>query len=764
MPIDDSVIQKAIQLGTTYFQNENYEKAKQVFEKAIILTKSYSYDDLLTLRSQYGLDPLPTNGQVLPPPSSSASSSSPSPSSSLPKPRIYHPKYIKLLDNRAACWEKMGELEKALRDATKMCFIEPYNLKCFIRKGKILQKLHKLKDAYNTYKTALRNANFATDSLKINVSKTFIDIIVHQKNLVKDKILSSRTDSRARPLSSSSSNSDVSNQFKRKFIDPIREQRQQNGSKPKRIKSQSNIEESSNKPAQNIDFIAKLPLDIMPLVFQQFSTKQLIQLSYVSKTWHSKIFAFPHLFKDFNLNAISFKQFSKFDDFIKMIPKTIHRQHHHHNHESIDSQLIRSHPIRTLHISSKSNIEETKLCKNLFTTLQNNQCDNLKLVIPNTTTHHLARYIIPKTRIVETIKKLSLMMTLRADYEYECQVLTKFQNLRNLEVLFVNSMVPVNESFDSIRIEFLSENQLKHLESIKILCDSTKIRSFPFVSQLYHIHNSNIITHLTITGVTLPNPNVNGTVGLPLQENQFSWLKNFPNLKTLWLENNQNGQLSQFMKLLRDNPNFHNLERLTFRELATPTGFGLEPVQDAFYYHSNLKALKELDLMGSSINGIGLTRLISYCLPEELTKLNIGDCPFIKLQRFPNDNDSHVLSSSKFFDDVCMLKDLCLCQNGWLNDNSVKLLMEQAPMFSHLEKLDLSMNAAITGVSIYEFLKELKDQRDGDPLDYLIIDRCESISHITVNSIKATQLVKKVDCVYERENWRKFGINSYRFP
>ena len=49
------------------------------------------------------------------------------------------------------------------------------------------------------------------------------------------------------------------------------------------------------------------------------------------------------------------------------------------------------------------------------------------------------------------------------------------------------------------------------------------------------------------------------------------------------------------------------------------------------------------------------------------------------------------------------------------------------------------------------------------PLQNLVIDGCTSVSHITVNSLRASNLVAKVDCVYEREVWNRFGINSYKY-
>ncbi|CCC70922.1 hypothetical protein NCAS_0G00350 [Naumovozyma castellii] len=689
---NDSLVEKALSLGTTYFQSEKYTKAIKIFQKAIELTKSYSKNDIIELRRKHNLHSYPESANA------------------------YHPKYIKLLDNRAACWEKLGELERALRDSQKMCYIEPYNLKCYLRRGRLLQRLGKDKDAYKNYKEALQRVQDSKKTLKFELPTKFVQFIQNQKDIVRTRLIESKKHN-AEIITHEAG-------FKRKLIDPKSEQ-------SKRTKIIAEDSAKTESTPIGMDFIKRLPTELLPLIFKDFTSKELVKTMQVSKTWHRRLISLPDLFQVFDLSNITFKQFSQCHWFLKTLKRFQESDHR----------------IQTLRFSSRIVMDELKTLQALLMQLQNNTCTKLVLAIPNTTTRDLVQSIVPDDKLCHSVKDLSVVLKLRGDFEYECDLFSKFNQVKHLEVLFLTQLVPISVTLKNKIITPLKKDDVENLESLSIICNSGKVKRFPF-SKHISVFPPNNVTKLIVAGANLRS------------HDNLHWLRHFNNLKTLWLEDNHT-TLSDLMEVLRTDIIFHQLESLIFRESKVNNRF--EPVNaEASLYYDNLKNLKELDLMGTSISGLGLSILISCCRSERITKLNIGDCPFIHFRRLKNDNDPKVLSLSHFFNDVSNLEELCLPQSSSIDDNSLMLLSEQVPMFMKLKKLDLSMNPTISGVSIYQFLKELALIR-AKPLQNLVIDGCTSVSHITVNSLRASNLVAKVDCVYEREVWNRFGINSYKY-
>ena len=133
----EDVVEKALNLGFVYFKNEDYKNACNLFTKALRLALSYSQSKLEQIRESHGLSKRPFYETE----------------------KVVHPRFVKLLDNRAATWEKLGDLTKALKDANRAVKYEPYNLKCYLRKGKILQKLQLDDMALKNYEEGLQKAD-----------------------------------------------------------------------------------------------------------------------------------------------------------------------------------------------------------------------------------------------------------------------------------------------------------------------------------------------------------------------------------------------------------------------------------------------------------------------------------------------------------------------------------------------------------------------------------------------------------------------------
>lgn len=710
--MDDTIVDKALELGTKYFRNENYNKAKELFRKAVDLARSYDEQNLVTLRERCGLSKYSfgstVNGNT----------------------KVYHPKYVRLLDNLAATYEKLGELSKALNYAEKMARIEPFNLKCYIRLGKVLQKQGNDREAYAAYKMGLKKSKEAYDQYSMEVPQKFIDTIQNQKNIVKERL--TRKDSNK---TASSGNDASDSTRKRQYINPIEEHNRL--SKRKKGLNKIPLAEIS---APRLNLICGLPTELIPLIFNEFSSKELMIVTLVCKSWQTRILAQPQLFQKFILNSCTLRQVLKFCDFICSL------------YPSSDDKSLR-HSLEVVKYSSRTSAEEAKSVETLLSRLQNIHCEKLMLSIPSCTTAHLASFMASNVELCRSLKELSVIISLRADKPYEIDMLSRCENLKRLEVLIESSVVPIKKRIS--RTSSFIEPKLiptwaEKLESFSLNCDQNKVKSFPFITLVSHFP-ANHLSRLCITGVTFSS-----------DTNQFDWLSNFKFLKEIWFENNKSAKLAALMHLLRDYPLSNLLEKLTFREDRITSKFDMEETSENYFYYHNLQNLRVLDVMGSSISGLGLARILSYLRQNKIKKLNMGDCPYIKLQQFPCLNDTSVISPNDLLVAIPNLEELLVPQFGFLGDDTMKLFTEQVRYLENIKRVDLSLNPSITGVSIYELLKALKERRTV-PLEHINLDGCPSVSHITVNMLKAQGLVKHVDCVYERVVWQRFGINSLKY-
>lgn len=705
-------VDSAISLATTYFKNGQYIDAKKLFIKTLWLIKSYSKEDIMERRRQEGL--------IV---------------ELIPDTPLVHPRLVKILDNVAACYDKLGELDKSLTISDKMLKKEPFNLKCYIRRGKVLQKLRRDQDAYENYKMGLHKVKRASKDYKVRVSQKLIDIIVNQKNLVKQRL--SRDSVIPDPITTPTSS-------KRRFIDPIKEHQNQEESERKRLKVDKIEVTPVTIPVA--DFIGTLPLEVLPLILHQVTVKDLIHLCQVSRTYKRIVMKnYTYWFKNFKLTQMTTKLFGQFQEFIRKL-----------NSRSSFQEIPR---FDSIQLSSKMASEESKLLPKFFTLLQHCQANKMILSVPSCATSNIVRCMVPDDKFCTNIQELSITASLRSDKEYEINLLNRFQRLTKLELIFDSAVVPIRDSFNNNNnnIQSINENWCPDLKHIRVICDSKKIKNFPTRS-IFLVPDTKYdkLTKLCICGVTLCS-----------DTQDFKWLMKFPSLKELWLENNHNGKLSNLLNLLKTQNVFTDgsLESLVFRENMMYPRIDLEaiPMMTRYRYRCNLMNLKTLDLMGTSISGSGLHRLVSALSPQKLKSINIGDSPYVQLQQSSNDYNPNVFSPFDFFREFDNIEELFLPQLTSLNDQSLHILSLQVGDLYNLKKLDLSLNTTLTGVSLYEFVSKLYEIRNSIPLDWLVVDGCSSISHITINSIKARGYVNRIDCVYEREVWRQFGVNSFKY-
>ncbi|GAV51178.1 hypothetical protein ZYGR_0AD03610 [Zygosaccharomyces rouxii] len=679
--MEEEPLGKALKLGATFYRNENYRRALELFRRCLQLAKSYPEQELIKLRTRLGL-----------------------PKYNCPRSdKIYHPHYVQLLDNVAACYEKLAEFGMASEYTKRLIKVEPFNAKAYVRLQRLLQRRGKLDEAYGICKRGISNCKKFQEKYGIVIPSKPFEVLQRCEKSLQERIGPSE------PVN------------KRHIIEPDIPVVEAKKQKPERIV---------------LDFISGLPPELLPLILGGLTSKELIEVALVCKCWWNCVFAQPRLFQRVVINNGTYRQLNKFCEFAKRIRD---------RHGSLD----------LFKYSSRTPSDEAKSMEIFWTKLQGYKCRRLLLSVPRCTTEQLAQCMSRNTQLCQSLQELSMVVSLSSSKpDFDADMLNHCEHLKRLEIV-VSSCTSPNRIPELSRSSSFIETKLiptwaTNLVSLSICCDGARVDRFPFLTMISYFP-ANKLERLCITGVTFNQ--------LP---NQFDWLANFRYLKEIWFEDNKGASLAVFLQLLRDYPLGDRLEKLTFREYSTLSNIHLEPTSESYFYTYNLQNVKSLDLMGSSISGKGLQRLVSYLQPLNFRRLNIGYCPHIRLERYQHENDPSYLSATNFFMKFPYLQELIIPQFGALDDGKMKLLFEQTANWYHLRKIDLSLNLSITGVSVYELLKALLDTR-GYPLEHLIIDGCSSISHVTVNMIRAKGLASQVDCIYERDTWRRFGVNSLKY-
>ncbi|KAL3234580.1 Protein DIA2 [Nakaseomyces bracarensis] len=709
---DESVLNKAIDLGTTYFKTEEFRKAKSLFEKAVQLVESYSKEELVRVRGEYLVDELPDELYA----------------TFKCNKVVCHPKHVKVLDNLSACWEKLAIMDNALRVAHRMVKLEPFNIRTYVRKGRILLRLNKYRECYMNYREGIKRVQYAHDHYGVPYNKKMFQYCEQQKRIVKGLTIDKAPEVEKRQ----------DNPKRRVLIDPIAEQSQLK--KKKVVDLQESVHTSESR-----DFLAVFPAEINARIFRTIPSKQLCQMTLVSHEWREYLLATSSLFSTFLFHNLTLRQMNRFCEFVEKLYK-------------IKAVIDIKGPIhiKALKISCKTPTEEIKTLEIFFKRISPIiTCEKLILTTPNSTTSQLAK-LVPKTgTFTKGIKELSLMCILRADRQYELEILSPLTSLKRLEILFNNSVIPLSKMNDidglNIQLSKYDFGWTDNLQYLSLICDNHKVPKFPF-HEVLRSKQFHSLKKLCISGVKM----------IPLGD-QFDWLINFPHLNELWLEHNVNALLQHFLNTVRDIRLWDNLERLTFREDRTNEKFSLENVNRNFFYSHNLHNLKVLDLMGSSITGLGMTRLLQYLSPVGLRKLNLGDCIHVQFSKFaPRPNNESFLETAAVLAQLDSLEDLVIPKLSSLDDDAVNLISQYAHLLQSLERIDIALNHQVTGVSLYTLLKNLYTFRER-PLKALNIDGCNEVSHITVNMIKAQGLVDEISCIYDRDVWNQFGTNSYRY-
>ncbi|CEP60751.1 DNA-binding SCF ubiquitin ligase subunit DIA2 LALA0_S01e18118g [Lachancea lanzarotensis] len=681
----EDAVEKALDLGIWYFKQEEFKDALSLFTKALKLAVSYDEKRLEEIRVFHGLSkkPLPGSGELV------------------------HPRLVKLLDNRAAAWEKLGDLQRALKDACRCVRFEPLNLKCYLRRGKILQKLGKDQDALHTYTEGLRKMREMEEKWQLSSSPKLEALVNYQISLINSR-------SKAQVA--------LPKRKKRVFIPPPADGQ-------KDLPNHKNLK--TNATQLYVDIVGRCPLEILRVILLQLEATQIARCMLVSKVWLARISNLPEVFSRFDISFCNHRAIISFQKFVNKI-----------NHNQTGSK------IESVKFSNSSSSCEPRSLSLLIENMQ----PRVKTLILHSQTadfEQLTSALSKNTTLATGLERLSLSCGYRMNPSAMLDRLfvRSVTNISHLDLIFSTCMGTSRSSNISMAECGNEVQELQRLKSLKIICELKKmLHIFPLKSLLCS-GPLDRLEKLCICGVSFGA----GT--------GFGWLPHFKNLKELWLENNKDAYLEDFLRVVVYVPLFSRLSKLTFREHRISSQAAdvrqYPRLMENMILMKNISTLEHLDLMGSSISSHGLLSLLAAYPFNKLKRLNIGDCPHIHFQR---GNDVGYMDVKKLLKLVPHIEELLLPQSVALDDRGLKVFAQNVKYVKKLRRLDLSFNTSLTGVSIYELLRAFKEEFI--VLERLEIDGCLSVAESTANALKQSDLVKELSCSYEKSSWKTYGVNS----
>lgn len=646
--------------------------------------------------------------------------------------KLFHPKLISLYDFRLTAYLQLLEYRKAHSDALKMLDLQPYGVKPYIKLGVILSSQGRYLDAYHIYNRGLKAVE---QNSNINISKSLLAELQRQKQLVKNKLRrTSSQDTRC--------------------------------SKRPRLTNQV-LQEVYHKKSSH-DFVSKLPLELLSLIFRQIPMKELLQMTIVCKLWRTKILQLGELFTTFHISRpISTSEFNYFHSFLSRSSRPGYVRHL--EVLSINKVANEAYALRSL-CSNKVKLAITNLVLRLW------ELDLLQLIehLRNAGGKFCGRICLANFSI-STVPLI------------EHHLVRLLPNLSSLLLLFINGhsnlerskiRIPNQYSLEVAKLntalEFPKFTNLKRL----LLIAKKGQRYFPKRIPLDILFENNCLPslcELTIVGFDwdlVSSPNSCGRKILTL-----------PSLEMLFLEQNR----ALYLNHLANYSHIPNLKKLVFREINT--------IPEPLIHFPDFGQLTNLDLYNSGRPFTDLMTILDV-VGFQLKTLNIGGN---NITGFSGLNSTDVITDLETFvmavphlQSLLMPLVSCTDTNFKHFKNTIKTLQARdEAIFSNLGTLDLSFNE-ITTYGLLNFLgyKPPQIQRSQKSshsmssrvrvrtpvqateaplqapeitkirLSRVILHGMEGVSKNLIKEI-VPNYVQEIVCEPTRDSWFQFGINSY---
>ncbi|SGZ57201.1 CIC11C00000003575 [Sungouiella intermedia] len=754
MELEEEVIQEKIDLATHHFRSKNFSKCLELFNEITASFLSLDRHELKAIRKHYAL-----------------------PSDPIPGEKLVHPQLATVLDLRAATYEKLGEFQKAMKDAHTIISIKPSDCRGYLRKGKLLLRETNTREAYQCFQQGRYYVKRAKEQLSVEVSDRLLAKLeaeyqklnahlkiererekgsslkqTKERSLKLSTVLSVKHPASKLSLSAAKSKSFPSAlQMKLDEMLPL-----------KRSKSSSLMEVKKPKVQKFSpqDPFRVLPGDVIQHIFSLLPPNTLLRCHKVCRYWYQSLTSLPDLYKHIFTLKHGITP-SEYFQGLKLVKRVL--------------QIRYSRSVHAIRLGSTTNLPNLNKILESIITDKTLRLNRLEIINKLVCFEYLLKVLDKCNWNYEALQTIEyLRLGLNSSIPSYRVFLKLFPQLRSLDIIIIDQKFRETNKFflplDLTNMNmFLKESEILEsndiLESLSLVNHTALTKDFQSRGpgdRTYYTKPRFLAIKMTnlrkLTAVNFDFSNLEIDLGRFLSFNL--------QLKDLYLENNTNLSLKDFLTVLRlYEPEFH-LDRLTMREKQPQPSYGMAEmdVEGIRCLHS----LKHLDIYGSSLSCRGLLKMLSIANHQfQLQSLNIGNSCYIYLKRDSFVRGREVLNFGQVFELVPGLQNLYLNELD-LDNVSMKFLHNDLVKVTGyaecpLKVLDLSFCHQIDGIGLMNLVNASYSQPSEEStlqFDELILDGL-SINKLTLALLSKRELVTKVTCDPLKPKWRQYGINSF---
>ena len=542
---DLKLIEDKSKLAILYFKSQEYEKALGTYNVLINQLKNLPKSTIRQIRKDNNLQESPIVGPTI------------------------HPKLGSLIDQRAATYEKLGQIASALKDGRELTKLEPIGCKGYLRTGKLLLGMNKKVEAYKCYQEGIYIIEKAIKDYNINVpEKLFASLKLHYRELNRE----------------------------------LKQKRRTEDEYKKVVK----------KTRRSTDPFVHLPIDIIEIIFRDIPMNHILRLHLVSKLWYYTLTSIPSLYLFKCKSNIALSEFISGAKLFKKISS--HSTSKLIQQIKVNQVTTKAHFLKVLEVLIR---EPGMLVKNLDLIDKN---FNLQLF------YHLVSKFGWRWGNLRNLE--SLRIGINCSIKYGRVLLNMFKKLKVLEIVILQGE---KSSLDLIPIQEKMFKKLKDLEVEEypleklLLVNHTKLllnNPNPISAQTYNPYpifldkNFPALTELTLVSfdfaTTLP---------------EFGeFLTRIPKLTKLYLENNQNINMLIFLQMIINYRPEFKLQEFTFRESCAISPISLTEFRLGDLHQ--FKNIYKLDLYKNCLSVTGLLKLLKIC-GRSIRSLHIGHSHYI---------------------------------------------------------------------------------------------------------------------------------------
>lgn len=722
-------VEQSLNIAIDCFKRKKYVEALEIYNLIVRKIQKITTDELQTIRVKNGLTPTPIIGPVV------------------------HPKIGSILDQRAATYEKLNDLQRALRDGENLIKLEPISCKGYLRVAKLHTIMGNELESYKVLQRGVYTIESAIKKFRITVPEKLFESLKSKYAELNTKLKKRRNLTQL--IGTTPKNTSSQARALQLNLDDLM------GTKRSKTIASVSRTPSLSPATHSLDPFDYFPLELVCLVFMHLPFSTVLKCHLVSKNWYKSLILIPSLYTN-----IAFKNRLdkvEFQNGIKLIKKV---------HQNSSNKLIKSLKL------SKSYRQEYFCDIIKFLAFQSNlKFVNLDIVNPNASVGELLLSLIfskvntsnvsPKglEPFETTLKSLKLGVTSEIKHiPYLLGILDKLEELEIIQLSLheSNKTVYNQQQYPSIKQVFkdrMKVDNLKRISFIGYTNEDLKPNSSSIMIPILNLVLNK--TSASLMSLTIVSQNLIHFNSSNISFNQF------PCLEEVYFEDNSGYSLSDF--ILGFTSNGSSLKKLVFREKDLNTEFDVSTLRNLEF--PRLSNLQLLDVYSCNLTRDGLYKLLEVVNKggEQLTSLNIGNSRKLSFQidtfqrRISQSNPSGHLSISKILKLSPNLTHLYLNEIEFDNFSAKMFyheLQEYDSSFENikLKLIDLSF-ARLDGIGLMSLFCVSSKHGPTFKLDELVLHGID-IKLQTIQLLMGKGYALTVLNDFHKAKWKEFGINS----